>query len=250
MMNTVELKNFSTWYGQALVLQDINISFCNHSITAIVGPSGCGKTTLLRSINRTAELERDFTCQGEIQVFETRIYEAKEISAIRRRVGMVYQIPVALPLSIRENVLFGPRYYGVNKRSQLDNIVENCLRKVALWDEVKHRLNQSADKLSGGQKQRLAMARVLAVEPQVLLLDEPCSSLDPASTRLIEELLEDLSRELCIIIVTHNLPQARRIARETVFMLDGKVVEYGPTAALFADPKNEKTRGFVSGLYG
>ncbi|MDD3898941.1 MAG: ATP-binding cassette domain-containing protein [Syntrophomonadaceae bacterium] len=249
-MNAVELENFNTWYGQDPVLQDINISFNNNSITAIVGPSGCGKTTLLRSINRTAELEKGFTCQGDIRVLRTPIYQIKELSTVRRQVGMVYQTPVALPLSIRENVLFGPRYYGVKQRSQLDNIVESCLRKVALWDEVKDRLKHPADKLSGGQKQRLAMARVLAVEPQVLLLDEPCSSLDPASTGLIEELLEELARELCIIIVTHNLSQARRIARETIFMLDGRVVESGATAAIFAAPGNDKTRGFVSGLYG
>lgn len=249
-MNAVKLVNFNTWYGSEPVLEDINIAINPDSITAIVGPSGCGKTTLLRSINRTAELEKEFTCQGNIQVFGMPIYQMKEISAIRRQVGMVYQTPVALPLSIRENVLFGPRYYGVKDRAQLDNIVESCLRKVALWDEIKDRLKQPAHKLSGGQKQRLAIARVLAVEPQVLLLDEPCSSLDPASTGLIEELLQELSRELCIIIVTHNLSQARRIARETIFILDGQVIESGPTALLFAEPEDEKTRGFVSGLFG
>lgn len=249
-MNSVELTNFHTWYGKVPILHDINVSFSSNSITAIVGPSGCGKTTLLRSINRTAELEKGFKSQGDIQVFKKPIYQMKEASTIRRRVGMVYQTPVALPLSIRENVLFAPRYYGVKQRSQLVNIAESCLRKVALWDEVKDRLKQSAGKLSGGQKQRLAIARVLAVEPQVLLLDEPCSSLDPASTGMIEELLQELSTELCIIIVTHNLSQARRIANETVFMLEGRVVESGATAAIFTAPRNDKTHGFVSGLYG
>lgn len=249
-MKAVELIDFSTYYGDKAVLKDVNMGFDSNSITAIVGPSGCGKTTLLRSINRTAEMERGFKSHGDIRVLGQSVQEVKNVSAVRRQVGMVYQTPVALPLSIMENVLFGPRYYGVKSRPEMDAIVEKCLRQVALWNEVKDRLKQPASQLSGGQKQRLAIARALAVGPRVLLLDEPCSSLDPASTGMIEELLTQLAKGLCIIIVTHNLFQARRIADETVFIMDGQVVEKGPTKTLFTLPTNKKTRGFISGLFG
>lgn len=249
-MNAVEIKNFSTGYGKQAVLKNLDLGFQDTRITAIMGPSGCGKTTLLRSINRTAELEKGFNRQGSIELFGQPLYDSQDLSAIRRKIGMVYQTPVALPLSIRENVLFGPKYYGIKACSEQDQIVESCLRKTALWDEVKDRLKQSAAQLSGGQKQRLAIARVLAVEPRVLLLDEPCSSLDPTSTALIEDLLIELARELCIIIVTHNLFQARRIAHESIFMLDGQLVERGATESLFASPIHARTRDFVSGLFG
>jgi phosphate transport system ATP-binding protein len=249
-LNAIEFIDFNTFYGSKPVLQNINLGFDSNSITAIIGPSGCGKTTLLRSINRTAEMERGYKSQGEIQVFGESIMEVKSLSYLRRQVGMVYQTPVALPLSIRENVLFGPRYYGVKNRSELDTITEYCLRQVALWDEVKDRLKRPASQLSGGQKQRLAIARALAVEPRVLLLDEPCSSLDPASTALIEELLTRLAKDLCIIIVTHNLFQARRISNETAFILDGRLIEKAPTAILFSSPQSSETQGFVSGLFG
>lgn len=249
-MNAVELINFSTWYGPKNILKNVNIGFSPDSITAIMGPSGCGKTTMLRSVNRTAEMETGFKWDGDIQVLGQSINKVKNVARVRRQVGMVYQTPVALPMSIKENVLFGPRYYGLKGRLQGDAIMEDCLRKVALWDEVKDRLKQPASQLSGGQKQRLAMARVLAVEPRVLLLDEPCSSLDPASTDLIEGLLMRLAEDLSIIIVTHNLFQARRIADETVFMLDGEVVEKAPTETIFTSPNHEKTRGFICGLFG
>jgi phosphate transport system ATP-binding protein len=249
-MKAVELIDFSTYYGDKAVLKGVSIGFDSDSITAIVGPSGCGKTTLLRSINRTAEMEKGFRSQGDIRVLGQSVQEVRDVSAVRRQVGMVYQTPVALPLSIAENILFGPRYYGSKSRPEREAIVENCLRQVALWDEVKDRLKRPAAQLSGGQKQRLAIARALAVGPKVLLLDEPCSSLDPASTGLIEELLTQLAERLCIIIVTHNLFQARRIADETVFILDGQVVEKGATQTLFTASTNEKTRGFISGLFG
>jgi phosphate transport system ATP-binding protein len=249
-MNAVELINFSAGYGRKDVLRTVNIGFKSNAISAIVGPSGCGKTTLLRSINRTAELERGYNCHGDIRIFAQSVMDVKNVSNVRRQVGMVYQTPVALPLSTKENVLFGPRYYGGKSNAEMDAIVEDCLHRVALWDEVKDRLNQSASQLSGGQKQRLAIARALAVEPQVLLLDEPCSSLDPASTGLIEELLKELAVGLCVIIVTHNLFQARRIADETVFMMDGQMIEKGLTSKLFISPSDEKTRSFFSGLVG
>ncbi len=250
MNNDVEIVDFHAFYSHKPVLQNINLEFGSNSITAIIGPSRCGKTTLLRSINRTAEMERGYQSQGEIRVLGKSIMEVRNVSALRRQVGMVYQTPVALPLSIMENVLFGPRYYGVRSRSDLEAITEKCLRQVALWHEVKDRLKQPAAQLSGGQKQRLAIARALAVEPRVLLLDEPCSSLDPASTGLIEDLLIQLAEKLCIIIVTHNLFQARRISNETAFILDGRLIEKAPTEKLFESPESPVTRGFVSGLFG
>jgi len=249
-MKAVEIINFSTFYGQKQVLHNISMEFSSNSITAIIGPSGCGKTTLLRSINRTAEMESGFRSEGDIKVLGKSISEFKNLSILRRRVGMVYQTPVALPLSIMENVLFGPRYFGVKNRSDLEAITERCLRRVALWDEVKDRLKRPAAQLSGGQKQRLAIARALAVEPQVLLLDEPCSSLDPASTGMIEDLLMQLAQDISIIIVTHNLFQARRISHETAFILDGRLVEKSSTQKLFESPDQAETKGFVSGLFG
>lgn len=249
-MNAVEIRNFSTAYGNKEVLKNINMNLTSNSITAIIGPSGCGKTTLLRSINRTAEMEKVFKSTGDIIVLGEPIYQSKNISLVRRQVGMVYQTPVALPLSIKENILFGPKYYRMNNRAAMNWVVEDCLNKAALWDEVKDRLDKPAAQLSGGQKQRLAIARALAVKPKILLLDEPCSSLDPASTGLIEELLVNLSKELTIIIVTHNLFQARRIANETVFILDGEVIEKGNTEDLFTAPIKEETKGFISGLFG
>ncbi len=249
-MNAVELIGFHSKYGSNKILQKINLSFSSHAITAIIGPSGCGKTTLLRSINRTAEMEPNYKSQGDIRVLGQSIFSIKDLSQVRRQVGLVYQTPIALPFSIKENVLFAPKYYGEKKPTNLDYILKDSLKKVALWDEVKDRLNKPASQLSGGQKQRLAIARTLAVKPQVLLLDEPCSSLDPASTSLIEELILNLASELSIIIVTHNLFQARRIADETVFILDGKVIEQAPTEQLFTQAKSQKTKGFIAGLFG
>lgn len=249
-MNAVELIKYNAYYGNNIILKNINLTFSSNSITAVVGPSGCGKTTLLRSINRSAEMEPNFKIQGDIKVLGKSIFGVKDVSEIRRKVSLVYQTPVALPFSIKENITFAPKYYGIKDRSKLDYIVEDSLQKVALWDEVKDRLNKAASQLSGGQKQRLAIARTLAVKPEVLLLDEPCSSLDPASTGLIEELLLNLSQELSIIIVTHNLFQARRIADETVFLLDGELIEKAATEELFTRPASEKTKGFVVGLFG
>lgn len=241
------IENFSAWYGQSQILKDIGLEFKENCISAIVGPSGCGKTTLLRSINRTAELDKAFKCSGQILLAGADIYAGKNAAGIRRQVGLVFQTPVALPLSIKENVLFGPRYYGAGK-NQLAAILEKCLFQAGLWDEVKDKLDKPAAELSGGQKQRLAIARMLAVEPEVLLLDEPCSNLDPASTLLIEQLLVNLSAQLTIAIVTHNLFQAKRVAQETVFIAEGQVVECGATGDMFNHPHREKTRAFFSGL--
>ncbi|QGU00391.1 Phosphate ABC transporter, ATP-binding protein PstB [Candidatus Syntrophocurvum alkaliphilum] len=249
-MKAIEIKDWNSWYGHHHVLKDVCLEFDNNAITAIVGPSGCGKTTLLRSLNRTAEIGTTFKCKGEILVAGENIYSSTNVEKVRRKIGLVYQTPIALPLSIKENVLFGPRYYEERNKKKLNEILESCLIQAALWDEVKDNLNKPASHLSGGQKQRLSIARALAVNPKVLLLDEPCSSLDPNSTHLIEQLIIELSNNLPIVIVTHNLFQARRVANETVFMLDGKIVEKNKTEAMFTSPHEAETKKFFSGLVG
>lgn len=244
----VRIKNLSVYYGNQQILKDINLHFKRAQISAIVGPSGCGKSTLLKTITRTAELERGFYHKGQVFLKDADIYECKDAAVIRRQMGLVLQQPVALPLNIKENVLFGARYYQGKNRKQLDQLAEKCLRQVDLWEEVKSKLHSPAHKLSGGQIQRLSIARVLAVEPEVLLLDEPCSSLDPTSTRQIEKLLLNLSQQITVIIVTHNLFQAKRIAHETFFMLNGTMVESGPTKELFSQPKKQQTKEFLAGV--
>ena len=246
----LKMNDFKVWYQNQLILNDITLGFRQKQITAIVGPSGCGKTTLLRSLNRTAEMNRGFRCQGTVLLDQENIYQVKNPAVIRRRIGLVFQTPVALPLTIKENVLFGPRYYGEKNKANLQEITERCLTRAALWEEVKDKLNRPAAELSGGQKQRLCIARALAVEPDALLLDEPCASLDPRSTRLIEELLVDLARQLTVVIVTHNLFQAKRIAQETIFMLEGRVIEKGLTSKLFSTPDKPETHDYVFGLTG
>jgi phosphate transport system ATP-binding protein len=247
-MMSIGVRNLNVWYGTTQILNDINLDFKMRTVTAIVGPSGCGKTTLLRSINRTAEIERNYRYSGDITLENESICQQKNVETIRRRIGMVLQTPVALPLSIKENVIFGTRYYGGKSKFQLDEIVEKCLKQAGLWSEVKDKLNQPAKELSGGQKQRLSIARVLAVEPEVLLLDEPCSSLDPASTQIIEGLLVDLAKQLTVILVTHNLFQAKRVAAETILMMAGRVIEQGTTGELFGQPKQPETAAFFNGL--
>jgi len=220
----LEIKNWHVWFGSHHVLKDINLTFPSKGIVAILGPSGCGKTTLLRSLNRTAELEASFRYQGSILFKGENIYAYRDPGIIRKRIGMVFQNPIALPLSIKENVLFGPRYWGMDKVSPHE-LCERILKRVGLWEEVKDRLHRSAQELSGGQKQRLALARVLALEPEILLLDEPCSSLDPDSTQRIEVLLKDLAQEKAVIMVTHNIDQAHRLADRVILMREGKVIE-------------------------
>ncbi len=245
---SVQVKNWSVFFKKNLVLQNIDLEFNGHGIFAVIGPSGCGKTTLLKSINRTAELDNGFNYGGTILLNGEDIYQKNDVASIRRRVGMVFQTPVALPMSVRENVLFGPRYFGEKNKRKLSDICERSLKHAGLWEEVKDKLEQPAGELSGGQKQRLAIARALAAEPEVLLLDEPCSSLDPASTMLIERLLNQLSGMLAIVLVTHNLFQAKRVAQKTVLMMAGQVVEYGPTDQFFSKPLRQETADFISGL--
>lgn len=242
----ITMSNLSVQYSANQILNNINLTFNAHTISAVIGPSGCGKTTLLRSINRTAELSPNFTKSGEVYLDNTPLYDKSDAAEVRRLIGMVFQKPVILPFSIKENVLFGPRYFGVNNKSELEYLTEKLLTQVGLWHEVKNKLNQPASELSGGQQQRLSIARVLAVQPKVLLLDEPCSNLDILSTRLIEELLTDLKADFTIVLVTHNLAQARRIAGETVFMSAGRVIEQGTTSTLFTAPTQTETQEFLA----
>lgn len=242
----IELVAFEASYHHNKVLHDVSVRFRRNRITALIGSSGCGKTTLLKSINRTAELHPCFHASGRILLEDEDIYAVKNPAAVRRQIGLVQQKPLALPLSIRENILFGPRYCGIRQKAELDDITEKTLKIIGLWDEVKDKLHAPAGELSGGQLQRLSIGRTLALNPKVLLLDEPCSSLDMRSTRVIEELLLKLCSRLSIIIVTHNLAQAMRISDETVFMSEGRVIECNVTEQLFATPQSEITQEFLA----
>ena len=245
---SLQIENLYVTFGSSQILNNINLSFSKQKLHAIIGPSGCGKTTLLKSFNRTLELEKGYLVSGKVKLSGKDIYLHRDVADIRRRIGLVFQTPVALPLSIKENVLFGIRYFGKYNQAKLNESCESCLQQAGLWEEVKDKLNAPAKELSGGQIQRLSIARVLAVSPEVLLLDEPCSNLDPASTKLIEELLQKLAQELTIILVTHNLFQAKRIADVTTFLMNGQVIEVGETEQLFAKPQKQATRDFISGL--
>jgi phosphate transport system ATP-binding protein len=248
---SVSAEHFSFWYGEKQALNDINLSFPPRTVTALVGPSGCGKSTFLRSINRMNALLPGVRHEGTIRLDDTDVY-SREMQGVvlRRRVGMVFQRWNPFPKSIYDNVAYGPHINGIRKRSDLDAIVESALQRAALWDEVKDRLRQSALSLSGGQQQRLCIARALANEPEVLLLDEPASALDPIATQKIEELVYELKRELTIIIVTHNLQQAARVSNRTAFFYLGQLVEDGPTDRMFTKPSNERTEAYITGRFG
>jgi phosphate transport system ATP-binding protein len=247
----VAAENFSFWYGEKTALQGISLSMRPRSVTALIGPSGCGKSTFLRSINRMNALLPGVRHEGSIRLDDTDVY-SKEMDpvSLRRRVGMVFQRWNPFPKSIYDNVSYGPRINGIRKRADLDAIVESALQRAALWDEVKDRLRESALGLSGGQQQRLCIARTLANEPEVLLLDEPASALDPIATQKIEELVYELKRELTIIIVTHNLQQAARVSDTTAFFYLGELVESGPTDRIFTSPVNERTEAYITGRFG
>jgi phosphate transport system ATP-binding protein len=248
---SVSAEHFSFWYGEKQALKDINLSFPPRTVTALVGPSGCGKSTFLRSINRMNALLPGVRHEGTIRLDDTDVY-SREMQGVvlRRRVGMVFQRWNPFPKSIYHNVAYGPHINGIRKRSDLDAIVESALQRAALWNEVKDRLRQSALRLSGGQQQRLCIARALANEPEVLLLDEPASALDPIATQKIEELVYELKRELTIIIVTHNLQQAARVSNRTAFFYLGQLVEDGPTDRMFTKPSNERTEAYITGRFG
>jgi phosphate transport system ATP-binding protein len=256
--NKIEFCNYSFYYGEFKALGNISMQIPNHQITAIIGPSGCGKSTLLRSINRMNDLVPHIRLEGEILLNgESIIGNGVDVVDVRRRVGMVFQRPNPFPKSIYDNVAYGPRLYGISRRTGLDEIIYNALNQAALWEEVKDKLHQSAMALSGGQQQRLCIARALAVEPEVILMDEPASALDPIATLKIEELMQALKETYTIIIVTHNMQQAARVSDLTAFMMidnpetrTGVLVEYGPTAGLFTNPKNKQTEDYVTGRFG
>lgn len=248
---TIEARNFSFWYGKKQALKNISMAVPPRAVTALIGPSGCGKSTFLRSINRLNDLIPGIRHEGDLCLDGTSVFDSSlDVVALRQRVGMVFQRWNPFPKSIYENVAYGPRINGVGTTSSLDEIVEQSLRRAALWDEVKDRLRGSATSLSGGQQQRVCIARALANQPEVLLLDEPASALDPGSTQRIEELLYELKRELTIIIVTHNLQQAARASEYTGFFFTGELVEFGSTEQLFTSPREERTDAYITGRFG
>ena len=247
----VEIDKVNLWYGTKQALRDITMSMSKHRITAYIGPSGCGKSTLLRCLNRMNDLVDGIRITGSIRIGGADIYDAaQDVTELRKRVGMVFQKSNPFPKSIFENVAYGPRILGMSSRSDLEGIVERSLRGAALWDEVHDRLQESALGLSGGQQQRLCIARAIAVEPDVLLMDEPCSALDPIATARIEELMLELKNSYTIVIVTHNMQQAARVSDYTGFMLLGELVEFGVTRDLFTNPREQKTEDYITGRFG
>ncbi len=250
-MAKVETKNLNLWFKDNHVLKGINLAIKENAVTAVMGPSGCGKSTLIRAMNRMNDVISGCRVTGEVYVDGKNVYEAgTNVYDLRRRVGMVFQRPNPFPKSIFENVAFGPKIHKIASGKKLEEIVEKSLRGAALWDEVKDRLNDSAFSLSGGQQQRLCIARALAVEPEVILMDEPCSALDPASTSRVEVLIRELSEKYTVIIVTHNLQQAARVSDFTAFLYVGELIEYGDTEKLFEDPKSELTEKYITGKFG
>ena len=250
-VGTIEARDFSFWYGKKQALKNVSIAVPPRAVTALIGPSGCGKSTFLRSINRLNDLIPGIRHEGDMCLDGQSIFDkGVDVVAIRQRVGMVFQRWNPFPKSIYENVAYGPRINGVDTEGSLDEIVERSLRRAALWDEVKDRLRTSALGLSGGQQQRVCIARALANQPEVLLLDEPASALDPSSTQKIEELVYELKQELTIIIVTHNLQQAARASDHTAFFFMGELVEFGPTDQIFTRPREERTEAYITGRFG
>jgi phosphate transport system ATP-binding protein len=247
----VRAENVRLYYGKAEALKDITMDFPRHEVTALIGPSGCGKSTLLRCLNRMNDLIDDVRTNGRIE-FEGQDINDKAVDVIelRRRVGMVFQKPTPFPKSIYENVAFGLRIAGIRQRNILDGVVEKSLRRAALWDEVKDRLHESALGLSGGQHQRLCIARAIAVDPEIILMDEPCSALDPRSTTRIEDLIGELRGEYTIIIVTHNMQQAARVSDWAAFLYEGVLIEFGPTEKIFTKPQRKETEDYITGRFG
>jgi phosphate transport system ATP-binding protein len=250
-IGTIEARDFCFWYGKKQALMNISMAVPPRSVTALIGPSGCGKSTFLRSINRLNDLIPGVRHEGDLCLDGSSVYDRSlDVVALRQRVGMVFQRWNPFPKSIYENVAYGPRINGIAERESLDAIVEQSLRRAALWEEVKDRLRSTALGLSGGQQQRVCIARALANQPEVLLLDEPASALDPSSTQRIEELLYELKRELTIIIVTHNLQQAARASDYTGFFFTGELVEFGQTEQIFTSPREERTDAYITGRFG
>ena len=251
METKISTSDFNLYYGNNHALKNINLDIYENQITAFIGPSGCGKSTYLKTLNRMNDLVPNVTINGKVLIDGEDIYDPKvDTTLLRKKVGMVFQQPNPFPMSIYDNIAYGPRIHGIKGKAELDAIVEKSLRGAALWDEVKDRLKRSALGLSGGQQQRLCIARALAVEPEILLMDEPTSALDPISTLKIEDLMGELKKNYTVVIVTHNMQQATRIADYTAFFLVGEVVEYAPTTDLFSHPREKKTEDYITGRFG
>lgn len=246
----ISVKNANLWYGEFQAIKNISIEIPEKQVTAFIGPSGCGKSTFLKCFNRMNDLIDGCKITGEFLVGSTDIYGKIDVNELRKNVGMVFQKSNPFPMSVYDNIAFGPRTFGITKRAALDEIVENSLKQAAMWDELKDRLNKSALGLSGGQQQRLCIARSLAANPKILLMDEPTSALDPISTGKIEELVEELKKQVTIVIVTHNMQQATRIADKTAYFLLGELIEYGNTDDIFTSPKDERTERYITGRFG
>ena len=249
-MDKLTISNMELYYGDFKALKGINLNIQANEITAFIGPSGCGKSTLLKSLNRMNDLVEGCRITGSILLDGEDIYGDMDINLLRKRVGMVFQKPNPFPMSVYDNIAYGPRTHGIRSKAQLDDIVEKSLRDAAIWDELKDRLKKSALGLSGGQQQRLCIARALAVQPEVLLMDEPTSALDPISTSKIEDLAVELKKDYTIVMVTHNMQQAARISDKTAFFLLGEVIEFGQTEQIFSMPKNKKTEDYITGRFG
>lgn len=246
----IQVRNLNLYYGDNQALKNINIDLEENKVTAFIGPSGCGKSTFLRTLNRMNDLIDSVKIDGEILVEGEDIYKSKDVIALRTKVGMVFQKPNPFPMSIYDNIAYGPRLHGIKDKKTLDEIVEKSLKGAALWDEVKDRLKKSALGLSGGQQQRLCIARTIAVSPEIILMDEPTSALDPISTNKMEELMEELKKKYTVIIVTHNMQQAGRIADKTAFFLNGEIIEYGDTEDIFYKPRDKRTEDYITGRFG
>ncbi len=246
----ISVKNANLWYGDFQAIKNISVEIPERQVTAFIGPSGCGKSTFLKCFNRMNDLIDGCRITGEFLIGNTDIYGKIDVNELRKNVGMVFQKPNPFPMSVYDNVAYGPRTFGITKRAALDEIVEKSLRQAAMWDELKDRLTKSALGLSGGQQQRLCIARSLAATPKILLMDEPTSALDPISTGKIEELIDDLKEKVTIVIVTHNMQQATRIADKTAFFLLGELVEFGDTEDIFTSPKDERTERYITGRFG
>ena len=249
-MSKISVKNLDLYYGDFKALKNINLEIEPNKITAFIGPSGCGKSTLLKSINRMNDLVEGCRIDGEILLDGQNIFKGMDVNVLRKRVGMVFQKPNPFPMSIYDNIAYGPRTHGIRSKAKLDDIVEKSLRNAAIWDECKDRLKKSALGLSGGQQQRICIARALAVHPEVLLMDESTSALDPISTSKIEDLVMELKSQYTIVMVTHNMQQAVRVSDQTAFFLLGDLVEYGDTDQLFSTPKEKKTEDYITGRFG
>ena len=250
MQTNFEIKNLNLYYGDFHALKDINLEIYHNQITAFIGPSGCGKSTLLKTLNRMNDLVEGCRIEGEVLLDGRSIYQDVDITALRKRVGMVFQKPNPFPMSIYDNIAYGPRTHGIRRKSELDEIVERSLKDAAIWDEVKDRLKKSALGLSGGQQQRLCIARALAIQPETILMDEPTSALDPISTSKVEELMAQLKEKYTVVIVTHNMQQAARISDYTAFFLMGQVVEYDLTERIFSSPQDQRTEDYITGRFG